>query len=79
MPSAYVGLITEHHPVDRVVGDYTVVLGNATWTLRGIAFDSPLPPITTSTHFAYYEWRVGTPRPSARELATMPPIVPATW
>lgn len=77
VPSGFVGLITEQHPVDRVIGDYTVRLGTTTWKLRGIAFDSPLPVAAGSTVFAYREWPIGTPRPTPAELAAAPTVAPA--
>lgn len=76
VPSGLVGLITEQHPVDRVTGDYTVKLGTTTWRLRGIAFDSPLPVTAGSTVFAYHEWPIGSPRPTAAELSAAPSVAP---
>lgn len=43
VPKGYVGWITDRAPVIRDTGNFTVTLGNTTWNLQGVYFDSPDP------------------------------------
>jgi RTX calcium-binding nonapeptide repeat (4 copies) len=39
----HIGWVTDEPPIIRDTGDYTLSLGNTTWNLRGVYFDSPDP------------------------------------
>jgi len=45
--------IETREPVKRVIGDFTVQMGNTTWILKDVYFDSPDPD-------RYMEYKVGT-------------------
>jgi len=43
LPAYYKGWLDVRDPVIRDTGDFTVTLGNTTWRLHGVSFDSPDP------------------------------------
>ena len=43
LPAYYKGWLDVRNPVIRDTGDFTVTLGNTTWKLYGVSFDSPDP------------------------------------
>ena len=51
VPAGYFGEITAIAPMRRDTGDFTITLGNTTWNLNGVYFDSPNPD--GAEHFGY--------------------------
>ncbi len=53
VPAGYYGEITGIAPMIRDTGNFTVTLGNTTWNLDGVYFDTPNPD--GAEHFGYHE------------------------
>lgn len=53
VPAGYYGEITGIAPMLRDTGNFTITLGNTTWNLDGVYFDTPNPD--GAEHFGYHE------------------------
>ena len=53
VPAGYYGEITAIAPMIRDTGDFTITMGDTTWNLTGVHFDSPNPD--GAEHFGYHE------------------------
>ena len=51
VPAGYYGEITAIAPMIRDTGDFTITMGNTTWNLDGVYFDTPNPD--GAEHFGY--------------------------
>jgi hypothetical protein len=51
VPAGYYGVITAIAPMIRDTGNFTITLGNTTWNLAGVYFDTPNPD--GAEHFGY--------------------------
>jgi len=51
VPAGYYGEITAIAPMIRDTGDFTITMGNTTWNLQGVYFDTPNPD--GAEHFGY--------------------------
>ena len=51
VPAGYFGEITAIAPMIRDTGDFTITMGNTTWNLAGVYFDTPNPD--GAEHFGY--------------------------
>ena len=51
VPAGYYGEITTIAPMIGDTGDFTITMGNTTWNLQGVYFDTPNPD--GAEHFGY--------------------------
>ena len=65
VPAGYFGEITAIAPMVRDTGDFAIHMGNTTWNLTGVHFDSPDPD--GAEHFGYHEHPL-----SQQQLDTLP-------
>jgi hypothetical protein len=52
------GSIASENPIIRYTGDFTVVVGNTTWYLRGTTIEQADTSGTRPTRFTYSEWAI---------------------
>lgn len=65
VPAGYFGEITAIAPMIRDTGDFTITMGNTTWNLTGVHFDSPEQD--GAEHFGYHEHKL-----SQQQMDTLP-------
>jgi hypothetical protein len=65
VPAGYYGEITAIAPMIRDTGDFSISMGNTTWNLTGVHFDSPEQD--GAEHFGYHEHPL-----SQQQLDTLP-------
>lgn len=73
----HIGWVTDEAPIIRDTGDYTLQLGNTTWTLRGVYFDSPDPNgsgifATDTRKLTPSEYAAECPHKASKRLVTVP-------
>ncbi len=65
VPAGYYGEITAIAPMIRDTGDFTITMGDTTWNLTDVHFDSPNPD--GAEHFGYHQHPL-----SQQQLDTLP-------
>ena len=73
----HLGWVTDEAPIIRDTGDYTLQLGNTTWILRGVYFDSPDPNgsgifAKDTRKLTPSEYAAECPHKASKRLVTVP-------